>query len=226
MIRLFLLVLPMAVPGVSLAQSVVPVHEEPMHRLVHEDPEFRVLDVLLPPGDTSLYHRHETPTAYVAIRTAPVNAQVFGEGWGTTVATSDPGWAAGDFAMEEGFPRNPLTHRVAAVGEVSQRLIVIPHLGPGRSGAGPPSLGSVGPVTQEGRWFRSATKTLGPSETLEWTRHDRPVIAVHVSGGTMSVEPNDRVTRTPLGAGDYSVLAAGQVYSFRNRSSSRWSWCS
>jgi len=47
--------------GPSDQQPVIPVFEEPLHRLVLERPPVRVLDVQVLPGTTSLYHLHTDP---------------------------------------------------------------------------------------------------------------------------------------------------------------------
>ena len=54
---------------VSVAQDekVVPVHEEPRHRLVFEAPATRILDVQIPAGDTTLFHTHSDPILYVSM---------------------------------------------------------------------------------------------------------------------------------------------------------------
>lgn len=48
-----------------LGQAPVPVHEEPRHKPVFANEEIRVLNVNLPPGDTSLYHIHSTPSVFI-----------------------------------------------------------------------------------------------------------------------------------------------------------------
>lgn len=65
----------LVVPITLAAQTIVPVHEEPRHRVVLETAGFRVLDIQIPPGDTTLFHRHSTPIAYVSIGVSPVNIQ-------------------------------------------------------------------------------------------------------------------------------------------------------
>ena len=61
---------PLVVPALLTAQEVFPTHEEPRHRMVLEDSRFRILDIRIPPGDTTDLHRHETPAAFVQISPA------------------------------------------------------------------------------------------------------------------------------------------------------------
>src|SRR5262249_50223808 len=62
-------------------ERVVPVHEEPRHRLVHESAGLRLLDVRIPAGDVTLFHSHDDPTLYVTVRDARVATQRPGENW-------------------------------------------------------------------------------------------------------------------------------------------------
>ena len=52
--------------------TYVEVHDEPRHRHRFEDALVRVYDVLIPPTDTTLYHRHTEDTFYVAVNEATV----------------------------------------------------------------------------------------------------------------------------------------------------------
>ena len=46
-------------------EKVVPVHQEPRHHLVFDSDAIRVLDIQIPPGDTTLFHTHSNPILYV-----------------------------------------------------------------------------------------------------------------------------------------------------------------
>ncbi len=58
----------------------VPVHEEPRHRPVFENKEIRILNVLIPPGDTTLYHIHTTPSVFITFTNTATGFQIKGEG--------------------------------------------------------------------------------------------------------------------------------------------------
>lgn len=73
---LFLLVL-IAKSGIS--QSQVLVHEEPRHHPVFQNKAIRVLNVLLPPGDTSQYHIHHTPSLFIFFTGTTTGSQLKGK---------------------------------------------------------------------------------------------------------------------------------------------------
>lgn len=56
----------------------VPVSKEPRHHPVFENKKVRILNVLLPPGDTSLYHLHSTPSVFISLSTTKTAAQLKG----------------------------------------------------------------------------------------------------------------------------------------------------
>src|SRR4029078_6872453 len=61
----------------ALAQEV-PVSKEPRHHPVFENKKVRILNVLLPAGDTSLYHLHSTPSVFISLSTTKTAAQLKG----------------------------------------------------------------------------------------------------------------------------------------------------
>lgn len=67
-------------PGYS-AIAQVAVREEPRHHPVLQNKYIRLLDVWLPPGDTTLYHIHETPSVFVILSNTLTGAQVKGDNW-------------------------------------------------------------------------------------------------------------------------------------------------
>src|SRR5688500_16270276 len=58
------------------AQTVVPVKDEPMHHNVFENSFIRVLDVRVRPGDTSQFHKHETPSVFIVLHPVKTGSEV------------------------------------------------------------------------------------------------------------------------------------------------------
>ena len=61
--------------GAQDAERVIPVFEEPRHRLVFQAEATRILHLQVYPGDTSLFHTHAEPILYVAFKTAETSTQ-------------------------------------------------------------------------------------------------------------------------------------------------------
>jgi quercetin dioxygenase-like cupin family protein len=62
---------------VSAAQ--VAVREEPRHHRVFENELIRILDVYLPPGDTTQYHLHNTPSVFITFTKTATGSQQIGQ---------------------------------------------------------------------------------------------------------------------------------------------------
>ncbi len=65
----------------TIISAQVPVREEPRHHPVLENKYIRILDVWLPPGDTTMFHVHEIPSLFVILSNTLTNSQVKGKDW-------------------------------------------------------------------------------------------------------------------------------------------------
>ena len=95
----------------------VEVRDEPRHGQRFENEFARVYDVRIPPGDTTLYHRHTEDTFYVSILPARVRNQTWGE---SEAQTND---VPAGIAVCAPHRDQPLTHQVSNVGEGKMRMI-------------------------------------------------------------------------------------------------------
>ncbi|HWB25494.1 MAG TPA: hypothetical protein VG738_08430 [Chitinophagaceae bacterium] len=71
-----ILLLFLVVSIVSRCMAQVPVSKEPHHHVVFEDSKLRALNVLIAPGDTSLFHIHSTPSVFVTFSKTKSGSQV------------------------------------------------------------------------------------------------------------------------------------------------------
>lgn len=101
----------------SGAPGWVEVRDEPRHRRRFENELVRVYDVAVPPGDTTLYHRHTEDTFYVAVNEATVRDRTFGEEGERT------GTALAGSLLCRPHRHRPLIHQVTNVGQGEMRLI-------------------------------------------------------------------------------------------------------
>jgi hypothetical protein len=88
------------------AQKAVAVSKEPLHKNVFENKYLRVLDVKILPGDTTLFHKHETPSVFISLHPVRTGSQVIIEDGSATVLSPDRR------ITFEGFYKSPRIHRV------------------------------------------------------------------------------------------------------------------
>lgn len=86
----------------------VPVSEEPRHVPVVVNNYIRLLDVWLPPGDTTWFHIHSTPSVFVPFTNTLIASEAEEEDWATEQIVAGKAWY-------RSFTPDSLIHRVANV---------------------------------------------------------------------------------------------------------------
>ncbi|MEP7376443.1 MAG: hypothetical protein ABI675_23800 [Chitinophagaceae bacterium] len=84
----------------------VPVSEEPRHVPVVVNEYIRLLDVWLPPGDTTWFHIHSTPSVFVPFTNTLVTSEAEDEDWKSEQMIAGKVWY-------RSFTPDSLIHRVA-----------------------------------------------------------------------------------------------------------------
>ena len=82
----------------------IQVSQEPCHHNVFENDWVRILDVHIPPHDTSLMHKHSTPSVFMVLSNTKTGSQ-------TLIEPGKPSFANGNIWFE-GFYDTPRIHRV------------------------------------------------------------------------------------------------------------------
>lgn len=89
-------------------KAQVPVRDEPRHKPVLQNKYIRVLDVWMPPGDTSLYHIHATPSLFLQLSNTTIATQTRDKEWVKEQFTTGKSWY-------RSFVNDTLVHRVANI---------------------------------------------------------------------------------------------------------------
>ena len=104
--------------------SPIPVQDEPHHHWIFENQYVRVLDVVLPPGESTFFHTHSHDNVAVRLSQATIQKQDWGKNW-------DPpsSMLPGQVTFTAGTKR-PYSHRLKNVGATPFRVIDIELLQP------------------------------------------------------------------------------------------------
>ena len=211
----FALLLSWSIAG--MAQTVVPVYEEPFHRLVADNSSFRILDILIPPGGTTLYHRHAEPTFYIVINRTVVRSQLLGDDWSDPIpATALPGSVSHNDDSRE----NPFEHRVNNMDDEGFRLMLISNDRRVPYAPGVDVMASMpGEHGINSRYFTQSRIELQPGEQLDWDGVRHPLIFVLVTDTHIVVRGNseDRFARGMHAPGDFELINADYGFRFENR---------
>ncbi len=172
----------------------VEVRDEPRHRRRFENEFVRVYDVLIPPGDTTRYHRHTEDTFYVAVNEATVRDRTWGEDESRT------GTAVAGSCLCRPHRSRPLIHQVHNLGAHEMRLIGAEiKATPGHSTAAP--LEAAGhTLTLERDRLRVYELALEPGESTGAITYGFASLTVLLSVATLALRHADGQERTVIHA--------------------------
>jgi len=158
------------------APEPIPVDQEPRHRIVFRSPAFRVLEVHVPPRDTTLEHRHDFDLLTVNIENGPTRTRDRGADWGTVRPRTVGGANVSEYTGKS------MAHVVQSVGDRAYRLTGVENLRSGGWTTMPPVDGRYLTVVNETRAFRAYDLRLPPGGESAH-RHAVPVVVTLVDGG-------------------------------------------
>jgi hypothetical protein len=199
----------------------VPLFQEPRHHVVYESPSMRIHDIQIPPGDTTLYHTHDTAILYVPIAASRTRSQVLGAEWGGGgAAATAPAAAPAPVPVEPARPgkvnsvvtyvEKPYTHRVNNVGATVFRLVGIANRTAGAAADTDDVSGLSATPELVNKWYRAHRLALKAGQATAPHRHATPVVVVMQTPGTASAALADGAGWLPLnGPGSFARHDAG-----------------
>ncbi|HXG93161.1 MAG TPA: hypothetical protein VNN73_12475 [Blastocatellia bacterium] len=192
----------------SPAQSPVPVANEPRHHLKFENKFVRVFDVVVPPGDATLFHTHANDYLFVSIGDANLKAEVLG------------GQPA-DLILKDGevrFTKATITHRVINQSKAPFRNITIEVLGsPGIKEEASQSAPAGQTLVLENDRVRVWRIIIEPGQSTQMHSGNLSGLGVVVAGGTATVEEKGHKPQTvSLAAGEFHWHDGGVSHSIKN----------
>lgn len=200
----------------SAADKPVPVQEEPMHKTVFENEYLRVIDVRIPPGETSLYHIHVVPSVIVYL-TQSTNRS---ESWpDQTILTRDISPGQSRYAP---YDEKPLTHRVTNTGTGLFRVYDIELLKKPSTATLPPLAVPHATLHWEEKRLRSSGIALAPNTKTE-IPPSRCATLVVATAGKVQLTPNGPKAGSArtLNMTDYQFYPAQTRIQIENSNSAR-----
>lgn len=205
---LFFLVL---TSGLNVLQAQVLVHEEPRHRPVFQNEEIRVLNVLVPPGDTSLYHIHNTPSFFIRLSNTITGSQVLGE---LPVAGKSK---AGEIRFENLAPPNNRTHRVwNADTDTFQVMDVELLMKKAAFDQKPLNLPNL-KLEIDTNWVRAYRLDLLKGIDFKTKNKKQSLVLVSLNASTFEIRQNGKTGLQNLRPGSFFVIKRRQSFSIKNK---------
>lgn len=175
------------------AESIIPIEEEPQHRLKFQNQHVRLFDVLLPPGYKGLWHFHVYDGVFVNIEAASTNEQVLGAD-----PADRPPRIIGDTYFF-GYGKKPKVHRVNNTGDTNYR-VTDTEIVRGCGGFAPVKDGEGQVLILDNERVRVTRIMIGPGERL--LLHPPCGMLVSVSGGRLKLNApggEEQITLQPAG---------------------------
>ncbi len=207
---------------------VVPVYEEPRHRQVFKSGTTRILELIVLPGDTSLFHTHEDPIVYVNLTSSALRTQELGKDWsqgggrggaraGGAGAPAAPAVAtpAVRVTSTTSYAQTPATHRITNTGTGVVHALVVVNQTKGTDATTSKDAGFEGMPELTNSWFRAYRFSLPPGQNGTHT-HTTPAFLAQTSDGT-AVAQGGRL-RALNQVGDWAFFDAGVAHEIRNTS--------
>ena len=182
----------------------VPVREEPRHKKVLENKFIRLLDVWIPPGDTSLFHIHSTPSLFLHFTDRNIASQIKGKDWVKEKTMAGKTWY-------RSFVNDTLIHRVSNVDSLPFHVTDVEIL----SGYKPTAQLKPLPFTV----LLNNEKAFGYQLTASSFNKNNisgrgPMIAELVSGKEVLFYDTEKKKSTPIKTGKYLYIKPGSSFYF------------
>lgn len=190
--------------------SVVPIEQEPAHRLVLQNEYVRVFEVWLPAGAATLWHEHLHDGASVRLTDATVEDEAQ-EGNAETFRLR-----RGEVAY--GATPTAFTHRVRNVGDTTFHNIYIELVTPQDAGTELAVAEVPDPrVAFENDRVRALRRLLAPGESTDMHVHASRGLGVPVTSGRLEISSPEGVTRSvSMKAGAVIWIEPGTTHRLKN----------
>jgi len=176
----------------SVVAAQVPVSKEPRHHVTFENPQLRILDVNIPPGDKSLDHRHDLDIATVSMTMGTTTRiQPAGE-----AAAERPSRPLGDATIAD-YAGKAQSHTIENIGKAPYQLFAVENLKTKGWSTAPAASGLATKMTRESRAFRLYDVTLSRETSQTSHTHAVPTVAILITGTVMSDGPDKQAKANP-----------------------------
>jgi hypothetical protein len=199
--------------GATYCQGQIQVSEEPRHHKVFENAWVRILDVHIPPGDTSLFHKHSTPSVFFILSKTKTGSEVIVEPKKLNLQNGN--------IWFEGFYDKPRIHRVWNSDTVEFHVIDMELLntvsgtaGQSKASTKPLDIPSVNLMFDE-KPVRGYQMVLPAHASLRIPGRTAPFVIVGLSDATGDLSVNKKPFSKK---GDYLFIPSGDEISIVNKS--------
>ena len=207
----FILVL---ISSLNILQAQILVHEEPRHRPVFQNKEIRILNVRVAPGDTSLYHMHNTPSFFIRLTNTITGSQVQGEAKKAGKSQS------GEIRFENLAPPNNRVHRVWNADKDTFHVMDVELLlKKPEFDEKPMTLPNL-KLEIDTTWVRAYRLSLLKEIEFKSINKKQSVVLVSLNASTVEIGQNGNRKLQTLKPGSFFVINRKESFSLKNKTES------
>jgi len=194
----------------SNLQAQVPVHEEPVHKPVYADEKIRILNVLLPAGDTTMYHLHHTPSLFIFFTTTHTGSQLQHHEPQTSTSV------AGHILFENLAAPHTRIHKVWNADTHTFHVMDIELLYPDSSFNHPPLSHPMLTLHTDTAWVRAYRLQVPKRKQFVIKAQQSSLVLVALGDAAMHIKSGKLSSRQMLKEGSFFHIAAGQSFRVKN----------
>ena len=206
--RLLLLYISLLLLSIDLHAQVL-VHEEPRHRPVLQNDKIRMLDVLIPPGDTTQYHIHHTPSLFIYFSSTSTGSQLKGAAPTTGRST------AGSLRFENLSAPRVRVHRVWNIDTNSLHVMDIELLKDSGFSQNPikhPQL----ELSIDTPWVRVYKLEMQANNEFALTAARGELVLVSTNAGIVQSQQGNRKQMQTLSPASFFLIKPGESFGLKN----------
>jgi hypothetical protein len=189
-------------------QAQIPVSQEPRHHKILENDHVRLLDVHIPPGDTSQIHIHATPSVFVVLNNVKTGSQVISE----EDHSNSPIPHFGNIWFE-GFYEKPRIHRVWNSDKTEFHVMDIELTNKNYISLDPPIGQESFTFLFEEKPVRAYRLNLKPKANVSIMPRKADILMILLTDSVRSVQVNKKDLRIK---GDYLYISSGTSLAVKN----------
>ncbi|MDQ3846617.1 MAG: hypothetical protein M3342_21785 [Bacteroidota bacterium] len=191
-------------------QAQVLVHEEPRHRPVFQNNKIRILNVLLPPGDTTQYHIHHTPSLFLFFTSTSTGSQL------QSTAASTGRSTAGSLLFENLAPPHVRVHRVWNMDTNTFHVMDIELLSKDSGFAQKPLMLPHLQLAIDTPWARVYQLTLEAGNDFTFRDTNRSLVLVSLDAAPVQMQQGRKTQQQTVRAGSFFWVKTRQSFALKN----------
>jgi hypothetical protein len=192
-------------------QVPVPVHEEPRHQPVFHNKAFRILNVRLAPGDTTLYHLHHTPSLFINFTSTLTGSQLLGG------AAANGKSIPGRILFENLAPPNSRTHRVWNNDRDTFHVIDVELLYSDTGFSQKPLILPGSKLEVDNAWVRAYRMSVLKGSDFDLGIKKQSFILVSLNDAAVKTQQSGKSEDQKLNPGSFMVIEGDHSFSLKNR---------